>query len=107
MTLTILYLNPCRRNRLRAAFSTNIHLLGPMRTAQLVNAITEAYNPHRSPRVNYNHALHALHYAAGLIGLSAIAIVKEAWNTNSLRLAGDVSTRPAANITHPSTITLQ
>ncbi len=106
--ITVVYLDPIRRERLRAAFADNITLLGPMRTAQLVNAIQYGYSQHRSPRANYNFALHALGTVAGLVGLNAIAIVKEAWNVGSLipRLASNYQ-QPVAAITHPSTNTTQ
>ncbi len=105
MTITIIHLDPIRRERLRAAFATNIHLLGPMQTAQLVEAIHSSYIPHRSLRANYNFALHALHTLTGLQGLSAVAIVKEAWNEGSL--APRCAPQPVADITHPSTNTTQ
>ncbi len=54
MNLTVLYLNPCRRERLRAAFEVNLKILGPIYTASLVNAIENSYLFHRSVRVNYN-----------------------------------------------------
>ncbi len=105
---TIIYTDPCRRDRLRAAFATNIHLLGPLYTAQLVNAVHCGYIQHRSTRANYTFALHALHTLAGLVGLSAIAIIKEAWNEGSLAPcdARDVP-QPVATITHPSTDIMQ
>ncbi len=105
MPITVICTDPIRRERLRAAFTLNIHLLGPIQTAFLVDAIRSSYIPHRSPRANYNFALHALYAVAGLQGLSAIAIIKEAWNEGSL--APRCAPQPVANITHPSTNILQ
>ncbi len=109
MTLTVICTDPIRRERLRTTFAINIHLLGPMQTAFLVDAVRSSYLPHRSPRTNYNFALHALYTIAGLQGLSAIAIVKEAWNEGSLapRYAQANTPQPSATITHPSTNTTQ
>ncbi len=107
---TIIYTDPCRLDRLRAAFAMNIHLLGPLYTAQLVDAVQCGYIQHRSTRVNFTFALHALHTLAGLDGLSAIAIVKEAWNEGSLRGRANAThdaPQPIATITHPSTNTTQ
>ncbi len=107
MPVTVLYLNSCRRERLRAAFADNIHFLGPKQAAALVSAVSTSYQHHRSPRVNYIFALHALYTCAGIYGLPAIAIVKEAWNPNSL-IPNAVEDHPSvANITHAPTNTIQ
>ncbi len=108
MTMTIVYLHPCRRERLRDAFAVNIHILGPMRTAQFVNAVQYSYQYHLSPRTNYIFALHALNTVAGIQGLAAIAIVKEAWNEGSLRQLDDRQRgQEPVNITHAPTNTIQ
>ncbi len=107
MTLTVLYLNPCRRERLRAAFEVNLKVLGPIFTASLVNAVENSYIPHRSVRVNYSYAMYALHVVAGLQGLAAIAIIKEAWGVKNARAAGTRKQEPANIPTHPTTNTLQ
>ncbi len=98
MTITIVYHNPCRRERLRDAFAMNIHILGPIRTAQFVDAVYSSYQHHLSPRTNYNFALHALNTVAGIQGLAAACIIKEAWNEGSLKPIGLLS---ADNPTHP------
>ena len=111
MSLTIIHLNTCRRDRLRAAFSYDIKILGPLRTATIVEALVHAYQHHNTTRTNYNFALHALLYVAGLEGLAAIALVKEAWNPECLSpLPHDThqhEQEPVVNITHPSTNILQ
>ncbi len=106
MNLTVLYLNPCRRERLKAAFEVNLKILGPIYTASLVNAVVNSYLPHRSVRVNYNYAMHALHVVAGLSGLAAIAIIKEAWGVKNARVKNARAT-PANIPIHPTTNTLQ
>ena len=107
MSLTILYLHSCRRDRLRDAFDHALQLLGPSNIAALTEALVQAYQPARSARTNYNYAMHALHRVAGLSGLVAIAIIKEAWNVNSLAPLDDTHPQPTADITHPSTNTPQ
>ncbi len=101
MTLTILYLNPCRRERLKAAFEVNLKILGPLFTARLVKAVENSYLPHHSLRVNYNFAMHALHVVAGLQGLAAVTIIKEAWGMKNARAAGTREQEPANIPTHP------
>ena len=105
MSLTILYLHSCHRERLRAAFDHNIQIHGPVQTARIVNAIAAGYAPNLSPRVNYNHALLTLQDVAGLAGLAAISIIKEAWNPDSLTPLCEQE--PVADIAHPSTNTTQ
>ncbi len=103
MTLTILYLDPCRRERLRAAFSDANHFLGPIHTASLVYAVRSSYIPHRSFRTNYNFAMHALLVIVGLQGIVATAIIKEAWNPNSMAsdraINTPLTTHPSTNVT--------
>ncbi len=98
MTLTILYLDPCRLNRLRDAFSDVNHILGPTRTTMLVDAVRSSYIPHRSLRTNYNFAVHALLVTVGLQGIAAISIIKEAWTPGSLSAHRQ---EPIPNTTHP------
>ncbi len=110
MTVTILYLNPCRRERLRDAFAMNIRFIGPMLTARLVNAVERSYQPHNSPRTNYIYAMHALHRVAGVQGLAAISIIKEAWANGSLCPLDNQHEQRGqepANITHLPTNTIQ
>ncbi len=109
MTVTILYLNTKRRERLRDAFAMNIRILGPFKTAQLVDALIYAYQPEHSTRNNYNRAMHALYRVAGLQGLAATCLIKEAWNEGSLspQRGGRDGEQELANITHLPTSTLQ
>ena len=104
MSLTIIHLNTCRRDRLRAALAYNIKILGPLHTATIVEALVYAYQHHNTTRTNYNFALHALLHVAGLEGLAAIALVKEAWNPGSLHTHHP---QPVVDITHPSTNIMQ
>ena len=111
MTLTILYLNPCRRERLRAAFAHTLIHLGPLQAAAIVEALVQAYQPENALRTDYNFARHALHYGVGIEGLAAISLVKVAWNDGSLDPShgtdGTHGQEPASIITHPSTNTTQ
>ena len=110
MTTTIIYFNPCRRERLRDAFAHTLQILGPRRAAAIVEALTRAYQPASSARTNYNFALHALLHITGLDGLNAISLIKEAWNEDSMApIDGEAGTgpEPVTNITHPSTNTTQ
>lgn len=113
MTITIKYLNHCRRDRLRAAFAVNIQFLGSTYVVQIIRGLQGAYQHHNSPRTNYTYSLHTLNYVTGISGLAAISIIKEAWNPGSLTLHennyGQDGQGPRAMpyITHPSTNTPQ
>ena len=105
MPITVLYLNSCRRERLRDALAHTLLHLGPCRAAATVDALQKAYQSHNTTRTNYNFALHALQHVVGLEGLAAISLIKEAWNPNSLSPLN--LPEPVADITHPSTNTTQ
>lgn len=96
---TIIYLDTYRRDCLRAAFSDVVTYFGPLKTAVIIETIKAARKSNCSHRVNYNRALYALDRFIGVSGLPAVALIKEAWNPNSLRGAS------ATHTTHPTHLT--
>lgn len=105
MSFTVVYLHPCRRDRLRAAFIDSLAILGTNTIYILTRDLQKNYRADHSHRMNYLIAIATLHVTVGVVGLTAAAIVKEAWNPGSLR---EETTRGLAqHPTHLATHTTQ